>query len=190
MANAASLHHAANLARIRCIHAKLPTWYMGPVLIANVDVHLQTAMYGHLAALQGQAIPRLVAAGDVGYDASPTVKFIATEYAGRSVQLEAEDIDRALCSLRQVHDMGVLHGDIHQGNVLVNEEASAMSAASAICYEFMKSSLPTEQPGHTSRIIFVIVSVLSIQMAGHVALHGSSLQASTCQAALRTPDCL
>ena len=112
--------------------------FTGLVLIAVADVHLQAAIYGHLAALQGQSIPKLVASGDTGYTMAPTFKFIATQHAGAPVceaQLETQDIDSALCSLRQVHDAAVLHGDIHTGNVIVNEEASVATAASAICCE-------------------------------------------------------
>ncbi len=69
-------------------------------------------------------------AGDTGYNTGDTVKFIATQHAGRPVpeaQLQTQDIDSALCSLRRVHDAGVLHGDIHVGNVVVNEEVSDLT---------------------------------------------------------------
>lgn len=110
----------------------------GPVLIAIADVDLQAAIYGHLAALQGQAIPELVAAGDIGYTTGDMLKSIATQHAGKpvcNVQLHPQDIDSALCGLRQVHDAGVLHGDMQLGNVVVNEEASDMTAAPPICCE-------------------------------------------------------
>ncbi len=112
--------------------------HTGPVLIATADAHLQVAIYAHLAALQGQAIPRMVAAGNIGYHPGSTVKFLATQHAGTpvdEVQLQEQDINSALCSLCRVHDMGVLHGDLHRGNVIVNKEASDMSAASAISFE-------------------------------------------------------
>ncbi len=109
-----------------------------PMLIATAGIHLQAAIYGHLASLQGRAIPQLLASGDVGYDTGNSLKFLATKHVGRSVlqaQLQKEDVDTALCSLRHVHDMGVLHGDVHLDNVVLNEEASDTTAASAICCE-------------------------------------------------------
>ncbi len=112
--------------------------HTGPVLIATADVHLQIALYHHLAALQGQAIPRLVASGNTGYHAGSTVQFLATQHAGRSVdkaQLKVQDYDNALGSLRRIHDSGVLHGDVHLGNVILNEEVSDMTAAPAISCE-------------------------------------------------------
>ncbi len=124
------------------------------MLIAIAGIHLQAAIYGHLASLQGRAIPQLMASGDVGYDTGTSVKFLATKYVGRSVlqaQLQTEDVNSALCSLRHVHDMGVLHGDVHEDNVVVNEAASDTTAASAICCEFTASNLPTEQPATQAR---------------------------------------
>ena len=51
------------------------------------------------------------------------------------VQLLTQGIDSALCSLPQVHDVGGLHEDIHLSKIVINEDASDMTAAPAICCE-------------------------------------------------------
>lgn len=84
---------------------------------------MQAAVYQHLLKVQGTAIPLLVAAGELGWPENDTVSFIASLHAGVTaleVPLTPGDITRALWCMQQIHDAGVLHQDLHPGNVLID----------------------------------------------------------------------
>lgn len=90
---------------------------------------LQAGVYQRLAALQGTAIPRLVAAGQLGYPGNGTIAFVATLHAGANaleISLGHDDVAAALWCLQQVHDLGVLHQDLHPGNVLIDTQVGLL----------------------------------------------------------------
>ena len=94
-------------------------------------VLLQAVVYRHLQHLQGTAIPQLVAAGQLGWPDNDTITFVAPRHEGANalqVPLVPEDVTRALQCLQQIHDAGVLHQDLHPGNILINTEVGLCSS--------------------------------------------------------------
>ena len=80
---------------------------------------VQDAIYRHLKLLQGRWIPQLLA---VGWYCTHMTAIVVTELIDclpRATPLTSQDKLAALSGLRQLHDHGVLHCDVHRRNFLV-----------------------------------------------------------------------
>lgn len=95
------------------------------------ELRREARMYGRLAALCGRSIPYLVFAGDVEGN-----KFaVITTTEGDSLESEAGQVRArklqsgavhaaAHTALQQIHDAGVLHGDVACRNIVVSAEGN------------------------------------------------------------------
>nr|KAJ3411351.1 hypothetical protein HK105_002654 [Polyrhizophydium stewartii] len=95
-----------------------------PVAIKRIVMHLhfdnlllyehEVQVYLHLRELWGTAVARLLSHG---IDSHKSVSII-TERGSHSKEWPDSDIRLAVASLEMIHNMGILHGDSHAGNVV------------------------------------------------------------------------
>mmetsp|Transcript_5430 Transcript_5430/g.12010 ORF Transcript_5430/g.12010 Transcript_5430/m.12010 type:complete len:596 (+) Transcript_5430:322-2109(+) len=76
----------------------------------------EASCYERLAALQGQAIPRLVKVGRLAHMGAP---FLASQWAEPVQRLNPELHDKALDSLTALHQAGFIHNDVCLANILL-----------------------------------------------------------------------
>ena len=96
------------------------------VLTCNV---VQASIYQHLHELQGRVIPCMIARA---FRVCQMFGLLATQlvpYAADGATFGPDDCRAAMAGLKEIHDQGVLHGDIHPGNIVINRvrHASAFS---------------------------------------------------------------
>lgn len=100
------------------------------------NVEHEASVYERLKVLQGDLIPKVVYAGPLGFsfaaDAPPLPQFgLITEFAGRSLRevLDScasqrkrcdELLARAKATLKVLHELSLLHGDVRLDNFLVS----------------------------------------------------------------------
>jgi len=76
--------------------------------------------YRKLETLQGKVVPRLL---NCGYLIRGIVFMLSTEWSGTQINQEALSPSQrreARDKLRKIHSLGVIHGDIHERNILIN----------------------------------------------------------------------
>ncbi|KAK9916980.1 hypothetical protein WJX75_009469 [Coccomyxa subellipsoidea] len=95
---------------------------------AQQAAQLEAEAYERLQPLQAMVVPRLLAHG---YTLGGDAYFVATEFIEgnpwdwHSAAHRALD-DEVLSALDEIHKLGVLHGDLHEGNILVTPECKVV----------------------------------------------------------------
>ncbi|KAF9180710.1 hypothetical protein BGZ51_005937 [Haplosporangium sp. Z 767] len=97
---------------------KCDIWNQHPVM---EELKHEARVYQALQKLQGRYIPKLKIAGI----ADGMEMILVTDFIGTNVcqeHLDYSDVKKIQAALSAIHDLGVLHGDIRQQNILVQRD--------------------------------------------------------------------
>lgn len=104
----------------------------------------EEAIYKHLLIAQGHALPQLICCGQIG---GGMLCVFVTRYEGHSLANTAHTAKirvAAFQSLSKIHTAGVLHGDIHEGDIVVKDAESNYLSVKFV--EFGLASVMSESP--------------------------------------------